>query len=41
MQNNDLMELELAEMEDKTGHDRAGHVADQKLQKLAVKSSEA
>ncbi|KAG2276998.1 hypothetical protein Bca52824_059553 [Brassica carinata] len=39
MQNDDLMGLELAEMKDKTGHDRAGHVADQKSKKLAVKSS--
>ena len=28
MQNDDLMGLELAKMKDKTGHDRAGHVAD-------------
>ena len=30
MQNDDLMGLEVAEMEDKTGQDRAGHVAVQK-----------
>uniref|UniRef100_M4DC05 Uncharacterized protein n=1 Tax=Brassica campestris TaxID=3711 RepID=M4DC05_BRACM len=39
MQNDDLMGLELAEMEDKTGRDRADYVADQKTQKLADKSS--
>ena len=39
MDNDDLMELELAEMEDKNGHDRADHVADQKSQKLAGRSS--
>ncbi|WZZ51525.1 hypothetical protein YC2023_051632 [Brassica napus] len=39
MQNDDLMGLELAEMEDKTGHDRTDQVADQKSQKLAGRSS--
>ncbi|KAF2593739.1 hypothetical protein F2Q70_00043994 [Brassica cretica] len=39
MENDDLMGLELAEMEDKNGHDRADHVADQKSQKLAGRSS--
>ncbi|KAL0789579.1 hypothetical protein Bca101_005825 [Brassica carinata] len=39
MQNDDLMGLELAEMEDKTGQVRADYVADQKTQKLADKSS--
>ncbi|KAF2561447.1 hypothetical protein F2Q70_00017136 [Brassica cretica] len=39
MQNDDLMGLELAEMEDKTGHDRADHGAGQKSQKVAAKSS--
>ncbi|KAF3511588.1 hypothetical protein F2Q69_00006466 [Brassica cretica] len=39
MQNDDLMGLKLAEMEDKTGRDRAGHGAGQKTQKLAIKSS--
>ena len=38
MQNDDLMGLELAEMEDKTGHDRADNGAGQKSQKLAAKS---
>ncbi|KAF2567816.1 hypothetical protein F2Q68_00025058 [Brassica cretica] len=38
MQNDDLMGLELSEMEDKTGQDRAGQVADQKAQKLAGRS---
>ncbi|KAH0878936.1 hypothetical protein HID58_066330, partial [Brassica napus] len=39
MENDDLMGLELAEMEDKNGHDRADHVADQKSHKLAGRSS--
>ncbi|KAG2252151.1 hypothetical protein Bca4012_099704 [Brassica carinata] len=39
MDNDDLMELELAEMEDKNGHDRADHVADKKSQKLSGRSS--
>uniref|UniRef100_A0A0D3A928 Zinc knuckle CX2CX4HX4C domain-containing protein n=1 Tax=Brassica oleracea var. oleracea TaxID=109376 RepID=A0A0D3A928_BRAOL len=39
MQNDDLLGLELAEMEDKTGQVRADYVADKKTQKLADKSS--
>ena len=39
MENDNLMGLELPEMEDKNGHDRADHVADQKSQKLAGRSS--
>ena len=39
MENDDLMGLELAEMEDKNDQDRADYVADQKSQKLAGRSS--
>lgn len=39
MQNDDLMGLELAEMEEKSGHERADHVAEQTSQKPTGRSS--